>query len=216
MTSRPIDAPIWRYVGSAASWVIFAFSFTVFCLSIFAVLQVGGTCASGGPYVIAIQCPDDTGFFSLTGVYGGLGAVFLALLVARGFGTRLVVLAWPILFLTLSLPFVLVGAGTFVEGGAVFLIIGLVFVVMALIPLVLEFRAAGPQRTLLGITDAAGHRFAERPGARASMMDRGIPNPPDAVPATVRDWALSLALWLPSTAVGAALGVLAWNGAAAA
>ena len=202
-TEHSLDSPVWRVIGSAASWLIFAFSFTVFCLGILGVLQVGGTCADGGPYVIAVHCPENTDIFTIGGIYGGLAAVFVALLIARGFGTRLVVLAWLILFLTLSIPFMLAGLP--------FIVIGIVFVIMALVPLVIEWRAAGPQRTFLGITDAAGHRFRERDGARPAMMSPGIPNPPDAVPATPGDWTLSLGLALGAAALGTVLGVLVFS-----
>jgi hypothetical protein len=206
-----LDAPIWRVVGSAGSWLLFAFSFTLFCLGLLGVLQVGGTCADGGPYVIAVHCPENTDVFTLGGIYGGLAAVLAALLIARGFGTRLVVLAWPILFLTLSLPFVLVGVLAFLDGGAPFLFGGLLFVAMAIAPLVIEWRAAGPQRTFLGISDAAGRRFRERDGARPAMMSPGIPNPPDAVDPTARDWALSLGTAVISATAGVALAVLVFS-----
>jgi hypothetical protein len=198
-----LDAPVWRYVGSAASWLIFALAFTAFCLGLVGVLQVGGTCADGGPFVIAVHCPENTDIFTLGGVYGGLAAVFIALLVARGFGTRLVVLAWPILFLTLSLPFLI--------SGLPFVIGGVVFVIMALVPVFIEWRTAGPQRTFLGITNAAGTRFVEPERARASMMSPGTPNPPDAVPPTARDWALSLALAVIPAVVGVILAFLWWS-----
>lgn len=200
-----MDSPIWRYVGSAASWLIFAFAFTVFCLSLFGVLQVGGTCADGGPYVIAVHCPENTGFFTQVGVYGGLLAVLVSLMIARAFGTRLVVLAWPILFLTLALPFLLAGLP--------FVVIGAMFVIMAIAPLVIEWRTAGPQRTFLGITDAAGRRFRERDAARASMMSPGIPNPADAVVPTAGDWTTSLGIAIAATTLGVVLGVLAFTSA---
>jgi hypothetical protein len=126
-----------------------------------------------------VHCPANTDIFTTGGIYGGLAAVLIAVLVARGFGTRLVVLAWPILFLTLSVPFLLAGLP--------FLVIGLLFVAMALAPVVIEWRAAGPQRTFLGITDAAGRRFREADGAKAAMMSPGVPNPPEAVPPAPRD-----------------------------
>jgi hypothetical protein len=202
-TEHSLDSPLWRVIGAAASWLIFAFSFTVFVLGLWGVLQVGGTCADGGPYVIAVHCPENTDIFTIGGIYGGLAAIFIALLIARGFGTRLVVLAWPILFLTLSAPFLLAGLP--------FIVIGIVFVIMALVPLVIEWRAAGPQRTFLGITNAAGTRFRERDGARAAMMSPGTPNPPDAVQATTGDWTLSLGLALIAAVAGTVLGVVVFS-----
>ncbi|MEO8261064.1 MAG: hypothetical protein ABI566_00730 [Pseudolysinimonas sp.] len=198
-----LDAPVWRVIGSAASWLIFGFAFTSFWLGLIGVIAVGGSCADGGPYVIAVHCPENTDIFTLGGVYGGLAAVFVALLVARGFGTRLIVLAWPILFGTLAVPFLLAGLP--------FVFAGVLFLLMASGPLVIEWRAAGPQRTFLGITNAAGTRFRERDGARAAMMSPGIPNPPDAVAATARDWATSLGLAIIPAAVGLLLALGAFN-----
>jgi len=207
-----LDAPLWRVVGSAGSWLLFAFSFTAFILSMLAVMGVGGTCASGGPYVIAVECPDGAGFFSLLGVYGGLAALFLSLIVAREFGTRLVVLAWPALFLTLGGMFAVVGGAGFAQGGWPFLILGLLFIAMALVPLVLELRASA-QRVFLGVVNIDGRRFRERDGARRSMTSKDAPNPPDAIQPALGDWTLSLALWLVPVVVGIALGFVAWGAA---
>ena len=211
MTS-PLDTPLWRVVGSAGSWLLFGFSFTAFLLSMFSVMGVGGTCASGGPYEIAVECPDGSGFFSLLGVYGSLGAIFVALVVARGFGTRLISLAWTILFLTLGGVFTVIGGAGFAQGGWPFALIGVLFLVMALVPLVVELRASA-QRVFLGVSDLAGRRFRERDGARPSWTSPGIPNPPDAVEPTLGDWTLSLALSLVPAAVGVALAFAAWGAA---
>jgi hypothetical protein len=211
MTSA-LDSPLWRVVGSAGSWLVFAFSFTAFVVSMFAVLGVGGTCASGGPFVIAVECPDGSSAFTLLGVYGALGAVVVALIVARDFGTRLVALAWPILFLTLGGVFAVIGGAGFAQGGWPFALMGVLFLVMALVPLVFELRAS-PQRTFLGVADLAGRRFRERQGARTSMTSKGIPNPPDAVEPAPGDWTLSLALAVVPAAVGVALALVAWGAA---
>jgi hypothetical protein len=206
-----LDDPVWRIVGSAASWLLFSFAFTLFCLGLYGVLQVGGTCAEGGPFVIAVHCPENTDVFTLGGVYGGLAALFINLFVARTFGTR-ILLAWTILFGTLSLPFLLVGGST-LPSGITFLLIGLFTVAMAVAPLVIEARAAGLQRTFLGVADASGRRFRERDDARSSMFVPGQPNPQDAVVATARDWATSLGLWLGTGAVGVLLALLVFNAA---
>ena len=191
-----LDAPVWRLVGSAASWLLFAFSFSLFCLGLLGVLQVGGSCADGGPFVIAVHCPETTDAFTLGGVYGGVGAVFVAIVLARRFGVT-ILLAWTILFLVLGIPFLIAGFP--------FVIGGLLFVAMALAPLVIEWRAAGLQRVFLGTTNAAGTRFRERDSARASMFMPGTPNPPDAVAATASDWGRSLGLAIIPAAVGVLL-----------
>jgi hypothetical protein len=169
---------------------------------------VGGSCADGGPYVIAVHCPENTGFFTLIGPYGGVAGVLISILLARQFGT-MIILAWTITFLVLSLPFVLIGAVT-LPTGLPFLFGGLFFVAMAVAPLVIEGRAAGVQRLFLGVTDARDRRFRERDSARPSMFVPGMPNGPATVPPTARDWALSLGLWLGATLTGVLLALLAY------
>jgi hypothetical protein len=206
-----LDAPLWRLIGSVGSWLLFGYSFTLFLISMFQVLAIGGTCASGGPYVIAVQCPDDNGFFSLLGVYGSLAAVLVfGILLARDFGTRIVALAWPILFLILSGVFLLGGGAAIADGGAAdggvaFLLIGVLFVVMALVPIVLEVRAGGWQRQFLGVRRLDGVRFVEKDGATRSWTSPGDPNPAGAVPPTARDWALSLGIFVFSAGLGIVL-----------
>lgn len=193
--------PVWRIVGSAGSWLIFAFSFTILALGLVGVIAIGGTCADGGPYVIAVHCPENTDVLTLGGVYGGVAAVLVSLLLAREFGTR-IILAWTILFVFIAVPFLLAGI-PFVFGGVLIL-------AMAIAPLVIDWRAAGPQRTFLGVVDARGRRFRERDGARESFLVPGAPNPADAVAPTARDWALSLGLWIGPLVFGVALGFAAF------
>ena len=86
-----------------------AAALTIVWLSMRAVLDIGGYCAEGGPYVVAQHCPDGvalaaspvdlwrTWLRSVDGVEG------LRSLVARTRG--LVLLAWPALFISLGWNF---------------------------------------------------------------------------------------------------------------
>jgi hypothetical protein len=139
---------------------------------------------------------------TLGGVYGGVIAAFGGLIVARGFGLR-IILAWTVLFLALGVPFLLAGFP--------FLLGGLLFVAMAVAPLLLDWRAAGPQRTFLGLDRLDGRRFREREGARETFLAPGRPNPADAVEPTARDWGLGLGLPIIAIIVGVLLGVLAFS-----
>jgi hypothetical protein len=155
-------------------------------------MTLGGSCASGGPYEIAVQCPDNVAAFTPLSIFGGLFAVGISLFFAQGFGAPLTTWAWPILFCGLGSLFLL--AFIFAQD-ITGLVIGLMFEIMGLIPLVLEFRGS-PQRILLGQRAANGTRFYEGEKARRSLLSPSAPNPEGAVAPTAVDWSLSLGILL--------------------
>mgnify|MGYP001149551442 CR=1 FL=1 len=75
MTSPWMTSPLARLAGSALSWFLFALSFTLLFLVSYTVLALGGSCASGGPYEIAVQCPEGVAAFAPLSIFGGLIAV---------------------------------------------------------------------------------------------------------------------------------------------
>ena len=179
------DSALTRILGSAASWFLFSLSFTLLYLVSMVVMALGGSCASGGPYDIAVECPDNTVFAPLS-IFGGLIAVAISVFLAQGFGVPLTTWAWPILFCGLAVAFLL-------AGGVVGYVIGGMFVLMGIVPLILEVRAS-VQRVFLGQRAANGTQFYEGDGARKSMMSVSSPNPEGAVRPTVAHWILSLAV----------------------
>ena len=109
---------------------------TLIFLSMRAVMAVGGSCGSGGPYVIAQECPDAVGgvmgaSFPGLFLFGGLMAVSAAKLGAP----QIVSLAWPALFISLGWNFLEFAdqgeAGT--DSGLV--VCGVLFLVMGAGPL---------------------------------------------------------------------------------
>lgn len=82
-----------------------AMCLTLVFLAMRAVMDVGGFCAEGGPYVIEVHCPEGVplvlvgGIFGLFG-FGGLTA-WKGSLIGGPYGA-LVLLAWPALFLSLG------------------------------------------------------------------------------------------------------------------
>ena len=85
-----------------------AFALTILWLSMRLVMGIGGSCASGGPYVPAVECPDAVVALtplSIFGIFifGGLALWGGAQLGAGWAG--LVALAWPALFLSLGWNF---------------------------------------------------------------------------------------------------------------
>lgn len=190
-----------RIVGSAASWFLFALCFTLLFQVSSTVMGLGGFCANGGPYVIAVECPANVAAFAPLSIFGGLAAVAISAFFAQGFGTPLVTWAWPTLFCGLGLAFL---GEFFSTGDPVGLVIGAMFEIMGVVPLVLELRGS-PQRVFLGQFTATGMQFYEGDKARTSMLSRKEPNPEGAVQPTAANWAMSLGI----TVVFVALGILA-------
>lgn len=206
MNSSWRDNAIVRMAGSAASWFLFSLSFTLLFQVSLAVMTLGGSCASGGPYEIAVECPDNVAAFAPLSIFGGLIAVAIGALLSQGFGTPLTTWAWPVLFIGLGIAFLL----PFIYGQDVTgLIIGVVFIIMGAVPLLLEIRGS-VQRIFIGTRDAAGNRFYEGPRARRSLMTPGEPNPEGSVPPNFGNWALAIGITAVAIVLGYTLGVAAF------
>lgn len=187
-----------RVAGSAVSWFLFALCFTLLFLSSTAVIGLGGFCASGGPYVIAVQCPDSVVAFTPLSIIGGLIAVALWMFLAQGFGTPLTTWAWPILFCGLGVAFLT----SFVQyQEPTGLIVGVLFELMGIAPLIIEVRGS-VQRVLIGQFSATGAQFYEGERARRSMMSPKAPNPDGSIKATAGSWALALGVLLVAIVAG--------------
>ena len=215
-----LTSPLWRYLGSAASWLIFTFCFTLLAVGASIVMGLGGFCASGGAYVIQTQCPDIVTLTTPGSIFGGLIAVGIGAVLAGGFGTPLISWAWPILFIGLGLAFLGSGITSGIEG-IVFDLLAVMFILMGGVPLVIELRA-DPQGFFLGTTNADGTPFVTRDTGRKSLygfrstkplnqpfpgiaspavnsdLDATTPAaaPGGPIPPGARDWALSLGILL--------------------
>ncbi len=136
------------------------------------VLDVGGSCASGGPYVIATPCPDGTWLLPLA-IFAGLGFAFLAAAGGTKIGGIYAVapgLAWVGLFCSFGFNFLQWGiappADPASDGGGgpglVFILIGLMFEVMGIVPVFTTLWAMRPGAPKPSVTfggqpfDAAG------------------------------------------------------------
>lgn len=204
MTATWRDSPLVRIAGSAAAWFLFSLCFSLLLQVSLVIMSLGGSCASGGPYDIAVECPDNA-WFAPVSIWGGLAAVAISMFFARGFGTPLTTWAWPILFVGLGGAFL----AAFIFGQDIIgLIIGGMFVVMGLVPLVLELRGS-PQRVFIGQFSASGKQFYEGESARRALMSPKEPNPEGSVAPTSGDWALALAITFGAVALGY-LTAVAW------
>ncbi len=206
-----------RWSGSSApcvSWFLFTFSFTTLYLTAFTVMSLGGFCASGGPYQIEVECPANVLAFTPWNIFGGLLAVVVSVLFAQGFGTPLVLWAWPILFTGLSVPF-FYSAAYGAWGNA---IVGVMFAVMGLGAVWIFFKGGGLRLGLLGSRNIHGNNFVGGDNTKPAYQLIGRRPGADVEPvdATAGDWMLALGVTLVAGGAGIWVAQLAWAAASAA
>jgi hypothetical protein len=126
-------------VGMAITWVF---------LSMRAVMDIGGSCASGGPYEIATPCPDNVAVLMTLGIPLMLICAFVGTAAAVGVDAPdLLIPMWALLFGALGWNFLEYGlfSGDVVWG---WLVCGVLFELMALpaVLFLLPFGHDGPTR----------------------------------------------------------------------
>ena len=207
-----LSSPAYRLPGSFVSWLLFTFSFTGLFQTSGVVLSLGGSCASGTPYVEDVVCPESVVLFAPLGIFGMLIAVGIGLFFARSFGPPLVLWAWPILFVGLGVQFF--AGATAGQGIVVNIILGGFFIVMGAVPLWWSIRT-GVQPFILGMANIEAQPYSYEDAGRKSHW---APTRPEGeqVPPTPRDWTLAIAIIVVGTGLGAYLSVLAFNAVAAA
>jgi hypothetical protein len=94
--------------GYLAGIALGTMSVTLLFLGMRAVMDVGGACADGGPYVSAQPCPDGVPLALVGGTFGLFAAAGLIVWFGSRIGkaaASIVALGWPALFLALGLNF---------------------------------------------------------------------------------------------------------------
>ncbi len=163
-------------VITMAGWLGLAACLTMVFLAMRAVMDVGGSCADGGPYVSAQSCPEGSAAALLLGIFGGMGFGFVASvggLMVGGIWAATPVFAWAALFGSLGWNFIDYGVMNPPESGIEwgFAIPGVMFWVMGFGPLL------GLRAVLWGF--GALRRQSQPPDAQSQ--------PPDARSSVVRD-----------------------------
>lgn len=106
MMGRMDTTTLRRVVLMFVGLVIVTTGLTLVFLSMRAVMDIGGACATGGPYVIAQECPEGAAAMLPLGIIGGLiGLWIYAVSASKLPGPRLTLLAWSALFLSLGWNF---------------------------------------------------------------------------------------------------------------
>lgn len=131
--------PLWR--GTPEVFVSLAgvsAGITMLFLGMRSVMEIGGVCAEGGPYVPRQPCPDGVPAMIIGGIWGGI--IFLGLYLwagARNDAPSLAAFAWPALFLSLGWNFFEFGFNPPGDVGVAWswLICGVLFAVMGGFPL---------------------------------------------------------------------------------
>jgi hypothetical protein len=136
-----------------------------------AVMDIGGACAEGGPFVPVQRCPDVVPFLLMTGMFGLFGFGALGIYAGAQVGgdwAALPLLGWPALFLSLGWNFLEYGFTAGGEEGLVWgwIIPGVIFVLMGGIPLWIVVATRGsdtPVAARFGMPTAGGSRPEPRP-----------------------------------------------------
>lgn len=143
VATDPIEATrpgLVTYLGYLCGVAGMAAGLTLLFFGMRAVMDVGGSCATGGPYVPAVECPSGVAEVTLLGFFGG----GLATVVTGWYGATIggiysvvAFLGWPALFLSLGWNFLEYGLDPPGEGGWEWgwLICAVVFIAMGGLPL---------------------------------------------------------------------------------
>ncbi len=195
--------PAWRIPGAVVAWLLFAFNLTLMYLGSGVVAGIGGSCASGGPFVIETECPAIVLYALPFGFFGVFAACVVAYVFQGGFSAPVLFWGWPILFVGLSIPFFMM-----IPLGGVFVgvVCGTLFVAMGLAPLLFEWRV-GLGRLVLGKSNVHDVLFVAAPGAQRTLYAFGHEAVESAIVPRPRDWLLSIVVSLSSIAAGVAIGV---------
>ena len=171
------DTPACRVVLKTALLTLgtlgFVVCLTLMYLSMRSVMDVGGSCASGGPYSINAPCPKGVAWVMPVSIFGGLlsvGIVFLGVFPQGG--PRPYAFAWSALFLALGWNFLDYGFDP--PGGgtsASWLVCGAIFFLMGGVPLVFLFSKSGARWAFWGPTEDSPERTVGRI-RRARAVDR--------------------------------------------
>ncbi len=146
--TRPRTADLVAYLLGI---VVLSGSLTVLWLSMRSVMDIGGMCASGGPFVIAVECPQGVEWLLPLSIFTGLAGVGLIAWFGGRIGpgfAAVAALAWPALFLSLGWNFLEYGLASPGGWDISWLLCGVLFMAMGGIPLLIGIRGLRGSRSV--------------------------------------------------------------------
>jgi hypothetical protein len=161
------------YVGTFLSLAAFCCALTWLYLGMRSVMEIGGSCASGGPYEIAQPCPEGVPLLMLGGIFGGLITLALFVMFSSRLGgdyAGLGAYAWPALFLSLGWNFFEFGFDPPGQEGVVWgwLFCGVLFFLMGGLPLLAIAKPSSLRKTFWP-ADAPRDAFGKTAAPAASL-----------------------------------------------
>jgi hypothetical protein len=138
--------PFKRVLWILGSLFLVSAGITLLFLGMRAVMDIGGACAEGGPFVPVQPCPDGVPALMIGGIWVGMLAAFAYGWSSLGAGVpSFVGLLWPALFMSLGWNFLEYAFNPPFGEGPVWgwLIPGIIFELMGVIPLWLLFKTVG-------------------------------------------------------------------------
>jgi hypothetical protein len=168
------------YAGVLISAFGLALSVTLVFLGMRSVMDVGGACADGGPYVSAQPCPDGVAAAMILGMFGLFGFGAIGMWYGgqiSGAWAALPFLGWPALFGSLGYNFLAYGLtpppGS--DEGVIWgwVVPGVIFELMAFVPLLVALRwrhefSSGSSVVRLGLPDLSAGGSATGTASKGS------------------------------------------------
>jgi hypothetical protein len=146
VTTTDSTVPLKRVAWILGSLFLVSTGITLLFLGMRAVMDIGGACAEGGPFVPVQPCPEGVPLLMIGGIWIGMLAAFAYGWASLGAGVpSFVGLLWPALFMSLGWNFLEYALDPPVGQGPVWgwLIPGIVFELMGVIPLWIMFKTVG-------------------------------------------------------------------------
>ena len=148
MTDHPGSdlVPFRKAIGILASLFLVSAGITLLFLGMRSVMDIGGACASGGPFVPVRPCPEGVPALMIGGIWVGMLAAFVYGWQTIGTGIpSFVGLFWPALFISLGVNFLQYAFDPPFGDPPVWgwLIPGVLFQAMGIIPLYFWVRYVG-------------------------------------------------------------------------
>ena len=182
-----------RILGSAIAW----FSLPLVSIFLGWVMTTTGSCASGGPYVSAVQCPDSAGSQIAAGVIFAFVALF-GVALAGGFGVSLFAVGALTIFGGFGALFI----ANFVRGTmSSGLLVGSAFALFGLAVFGVWLWAA-PRSIALGSIRATGAKYYSSEQAYDDILRIDPAKAATLVKPRAIDWVISLAVWVIAAGSG--------------